>query len=302
MYWKPPTGLWPDSKDGQPVHQYSQAIEAFDKPELFFESVGYRLVGVEEKDGGHSLRFSEGSYFQSVDTGLLMCFLASRAFRAGRGVDKVYSRVAGGPFDLRNRCAVAAIDTLTIVKNNDGPTFLMHWRDPALVASAGNMYHMTPAGEFESSDRGPRDLRTDFSIWHNIMREYAEEFAGHTDYIEAQGTRISYDTASPFVELNAAVANDHLRVHYLGTVLDPLGWKPEILTIAVFDGDAFRATFPNPERDPEGEKLGSRRDGFFDGRPFNEESINQFRESGKLTPVSDALLTLAWQHRKTLGV
>ena len=51
------------------------------------------------------------------------------------------------PFDAQRRAVIPAITTLTIRLRRypAEPSFLLHWRDPAKVATAGGLYDVVPA-------------------------------------------------------------------------------------------------------------------------------------------------------------
>ena len=61
-----------------------------------------------------------------------------------------FRSLIGDPFDPARRAVIPAITTLTIRLRRypAEPSFLLHWRDPAKVATAGGMYDVIPAGEF----------------------------------------------------------------------------------------------------------------------------------------------------------
>jgi hypothetical protein len=61
--------------------------------------------------------------------------------------------VVGDPCDLRRRPVNLAISTLTVRLNRrtGQATFLLHWRDPALVGHAAGMYQVVPVGVFQPS-------------------------------------------------------------------------------------------------------------------------------------------------------
>jgi hypothetical protein len=100
--------------------------------------------------------------------------------------------VGGDPFDPARRAIIPAITTLTIRLRRypAEPSFLLHWRDPAKVATAAGIYDVIPAGEFQPSSVALWDRRNDFDLWRNVVREYAAEQPEH------DGTRsrpIAYD-------------------------------------------------------------------------------------------------------------
>lgn len=291
---------WPDNEIGHRVYTYHAAVESYDRPGLFFDSKAYRLVDLRQTVATHELVFEVDTYFNAYDSQIVLGYEAVRAKISGRDMSAAFKHRDGGPSNLLNRSAAASVITLTVVVRPEGPRFLMHWRDPALVASGGGTYHVTPAGEFEPSELSPSGLHDDLDLWRNIMREYAEEYLGHKDYTMAGGWSIDYRNTSPFREFREARASGGLWPWYLGVVMDPLTWKPEIMTVVVFDGVVYDDIFRNMKKDPEGKKMGEDHDGNRMGYPFDLKHVSMFTSAVETTPVASALLSRAWDLRQTL--
>jgi hypothetical protein len=58
-------------------------------------------------------------------------------------------------FDLALRPLPPSIDTLTIRRDDEDASFILHRRDAARVTVAGGMYHIMPAGVFQPSSLLP---------------------------------------------------------------------------------------------------------------------------------------------------
>jgi len=104
----------------------------------------------------------------------------------------------GDPFDLDRRAVIPAITTLTLRRTGATASFLLHWRDPDRVATAGGTYDVIPAGEFQPSSMAPGDQRTDFDLWRNMAREFSEELLGEPEYDGSRGRPVDF----PFTEEN----------------------------------------------------------------------------------------------------
>jgi hypothetical protein len=89
----------------------------------------------------------------------------------------------GDPFDLRRRSVIPDIQTLTLRRDRSTgtATFLLHWRDPAKVATDGGIYGLIPAGEFQPSGIASHDRANDLDLWRNTAREYSEEILGEPE-------------------------------------------------------------------------------------------------------------------------
>ena len=129
------------------------------------------------------MQFCLAAYFDKLDTAEAIGHEYARAAaqapnRAAAAVtwrDLPFRRLAD-PFDLRSRHVIPAITTLTLCRNRARGTaaFLLHWRDPARVATAGGIYDVIPAGEFQPSSIAPWSQAADFDLWRNMVPEYSE--------------------------------------------------------------------------------------------------------------------------------
>lgn len=283
---------WPRDPLGLPIKTYAEAIEAYDKPNLWWDSDTYCLCKVSIQDSGLQLIFSLQRYFDGVNTQDVLSFEAARHKVSNRDLSPVYARLRGGPCDLVNRYATASIVTLTLIRDADRSFFLLHYRNPKSVATGGGTYHVTPAGEFEPTNLSPNPEIAGFNLWSNVMREYAEEFLGLEEYKGGKGFITNYRLESPFRELNEAVMAGKVAPWCLGLALNPLSWKPELLTVVVFENDIFQELFPSIDVDDEGTKMG-----LF---PFDKKNVEDFLSSPKINPIAHAALATAWEMRASL--
>jgi hypothetical protein len=74
-----------------------------------------------------------------------------------------------------------AISTLTL--RHDRRTgrleFPLHWRDPSRVGHAGGLHTVIPVGVFQPASK---DEQPD--LWRSMLREFAEELAGHPEHYD----------------------------------------------------------------------------------------------------------------------
>jgi hypothetical protein len=310
--------FWPPVSGAAGVPTNHGATEQYDRPGSFFNGLSYRLCGVDTDSGvdtdgaGLTLRICPGRYFDLYDTGEPLGYETGLLHKANNPHPLAgwYRRWLADPFDFTKRCAIPGINTLTVVRYSDGPHFIMHRR--VGVGTADGTAHVIPAGEFQPHNA--TSLTRDLDIWHNIMREYTEELGGR-DFAKGDYP-IDYDLEEPCATLQrsrAAVAG--LRVWFLGLGLYPLTWKPEILTVCVFDAADFRSAFPeiHPLNDegivilddervvplgaPRGAKKGEMR-----GLRFDEPTVSRYRDADDTLPAARACLELAWRWREALGI
>jgi len=256
---------------------YSEAMAALAAPAVFENRPTYRLLDF----AGRHLKFGIGSYFDGIDVGEA-CAHEYAARELGK-IDSVPMRDAvGDPCDPARRPVNVAISTLTIRHDRASgrSTFFLHWRDPRKVGHAGGMYQVLPVGVFQAAT----DVVNDFSLWHCVVREFAEELLGAPE--ECAGP---IDYASwPFARRMAEA-----RVSYRGMGVDPLTFATDMLTVAVFEAELFDELFGDlVSHNDEGRVLA--------GLDFTAENVERFVHDEPTQAAGAALLALAWQHREQL--
>lgn len=269
---------------------YKEAISKLHPSSEYFNGTIYRPMTVTVQHGRLSLGFEVGKYFDYIDTSEILAYEAS--MNQPRNIIK--RRANLDPFDLTDRVASLGILTLTIVRASEGPKFFLHKRSGKYVVGDA-LYHVVPAGEFAPSDIGAAAVREDFDLWRNIMREYAEEYLGLPDAQGHGGRRIEYATASPYRELNDARVAGNLQILVFGIALDPLTFKPELLTVAVFRENDFDSIFPRPFTETEEGKI-------VEDIPFTDANVQDYLRHSTTRHGAKACLSLAWQHRIDLGL
>ena len=206
------------------------------------------------------------------------------------------------PFDPQRRAVIPAITTLTIRLRRypAEPSFLLHWRDPAKVATAGGLYDVVPAGEFQPSSVALWDRRNDFDLWRNIVREYSEELLGMPEHDGSRSRPIDYPGWDLYQRLEQGRLDGSVTAHVLGIGLDALTLAATILTVVVIDDDAFGSAFESVVRyNDEGEIVGICGDAA-EGVPFTDRCVSRMLESEPMASPGAACLALAWKHRSAL--
>jgi hypothetical protein len=268
---------------------YSKAITEIAGMDHFTNGSIYRPVSVDPLSQGLRIEFELARYFEYLDTSEILSYEKS----CGRK-KCAYREKLGSPFDFRNRVSSLGILTLTLQRGQAGSTFMMHRRNSEKVVLGSDLFHVVPAGEFTPSDISLESARNDLSLWRNIAREYSEELLGTLDAQGQGGRRIDYSRDFPYGDLAHATSSGSLQIFVLGLGLDPLSWKPELLTVAIFKKEVFKAIFGD---DMKGNYEGT----IIEDIEFTEENVQHYVRNSNTRLGAKACLQLAWKNRIELG-
>jgi hypothetical protein len=271
--------------------------------EKMFNGVVYRPLHVTPARGGLQITCVPGRYFDYLDSGEVLAHEVAARLLKGKGdpVSGPLRKSVINPFDLSSRPTSLGVNTLTIRRGSSGEHgFYMHLRSGSYVANEIGQVAVVPAGEFTPSDISYEAIHADFSIWRNIMREYAEEFLAAPEAYGRGGQSLDFENDKPYAELSAARARGDLVVQTFGIGIDPLVYKPELLTICIFSADAFDSIFADmvPANDEGGLLVGPNRHGI----PFTSQNIKLYADNDRTGFSGAACLRLAWRYRKQLGL
>jgi transcriptional regulator with XRE-family HTH domain len=293
-------GLWFD--------RYTLAIRYLDPPRLFESRPSYRLLGDQLSAG--ALHFGLAAYFDKLDVSEALGHeLAIACLRERNGIptsvdplrDQLgFRTLIRDPFDHARRAIIPAVTTLTIRLRRypAEPSFLLHWRDPAKVATAAGVYDVIPAGEFQPASVALWDRRNDFDLWRNIVREYSEELLGTPEHDGTRSKPLDYDGWPLYRDLEDAQKAGALVPFVLGLGLDALTLAATILTVVVIDDDVFTRAFGAATRyNEEGEIVAIGDSRATEGIPFTQESVRRLLTSEPMASPGAACLALAWRHR-----
>jgi len=295
---------------------YAGALGALNPPRLFEDRACYRLLEAAATPGPASLGFGEGRYFEVINT----CEAVAHEYAAATlaredqaaggparppALDELPLRsLIGDPTDLGRRPVMTAICTLVLRADlaSGGAAMILHWRDPARVASGGGLYQVAPVGIFQPSHDAGWNRANDFSLWRCIVRELAEELLGGGEDYHSDAAPIDYQRWPLHAGLAEARRAGRLRVFWLGLGADPLTLAADMLSVAVFDADLFDATFAGLVRANEEGRIvtGDGAAGVAAGVPFRAGDIERFAATEPMQPAGAALLRTAWAHRDTL--
>jgi hypothetical protein len=297
----------PVRDDGSRFPCYADALGALSRPGLFEDRTCYRILGAGMPPDGASLEFGRGHYFQMINTGEAAAHEYAAAALAGDQPSLAglpLRSAIGDPADLGRRPVMSAIGTLTLRADRAAgdAAMILHWRDPARVATGGGLYQVAPVGMFQPSHDAEWNLANDFSLWRAIVREMSEELLGTSEDYHSDAAPIDYEGWPLQVTLAAARRAGTLRLHWLGLGLDPLTLVVDMLSVAVFDAPAFDAVFAGLVRaNDEGHFVGSQDPaGATIGIPFTAAAVERFTTAEPMQSAGAALLRTAWDHRDTL--
>ncbi|MGH3739405.1 MAG: XRE family transcriptional regulator [Micromonosporaceae bacterium] len=296
----------PLREDGQRYARYTEVLADVDPPAIFVDRPCYRLLAVAADGDEVRLECGPGGYFEGVDVAEavaheLAAVTMASADRGGRShldrTDLPLRTLAGVPTDLAGRTVVPAVCTLTVRHDADSgeASFVLHWRDPQRVASAGGMHQVAPVGVFQparSAPAAPGAADPDFDLWRAIARELEEELLGVPELRDVEYA------SWPFLrELDQARQAGRCRPYYLGLGIDPLTFVADLMTVVVFDAPVFDKLFAGMVTENVSENAEGR---LIYPVPFTAENITRYARREPTQPAGAALLELAWRHRDTL--
>jgi hypothetical protein len=291
---------------GEQYERYSRAMRDLARPGLFENRPGYRLLDVDWSRADSQMAFGYTSYFESViDVSTALAHeYAAASMAAGGSADMgalPFRTLVGNPFDLGWRALLPSINTLTIRRAPEGASFLLHYRDPAAVATASSQYHVMPAGVFQPSSIAPWHQANDFSLWRSSMREFAEEFLNVEEADGSGSAPLDYANTQPYRAMEEARQAGKFTMWCFGIGLDPLTLCGEILSVAVIDADVFDRIFAGLVlTNQEGSVVTADPANPATGIPFTEEHVRKLLDDEPLAGPAAACLSLASQHRSLL--
>jgi transcriptional regulator with XRE-family HTH domain len=299
---------------GRRFDSYTAAVKHLDPLRLFESRPSYRLLGGQL--GAGTLHFGLAAYFDKLDISEALGHeMAAACLRSDGGIPASagalrdalpFRALIGDPFDPTRRAIIPAVTTLTIRLRRypAEPSFLLHWRDPAKVATAAGVYDVIPAGEFQPASVALWDRRNDFDLWRNIVREYSEELLGVAEHDGTRSMPIDYESWPLYTELERAQEAGAVVPFFLGLGLDALTLAATILTVVVIDDDVFARAFGSAVRyNEEGEIVAVGDGKAAEGVPFTGEAVRRLLSFEPMASPGAACLALAWRHRdRILGL
>ncbi|WP_040714198.1 hypothetical protein [Nocardia takedensis] len=240
----PRSAALPQRASGAMYSDYAEVVGEIAAPAVFENRRTYRLL--EADLAGHSprMRFTTGRYFDSVNIGEAAAHEFADRIQ-GRATTSGVREAVTDPCDPTQRAINLAISTMTIRRDpaSGASEFLLHWRDPRKVGHAGGLYQVVPVGIFQPSGNADWNLDNDFSLWHNIVREFAEELCGVEEDHGSERAPIDYATWDFAAQLTQGRSDGTVRAYCLGLGVDPLTFATDLLTAVVIDAPLFDSVF-----------------------------------------------------------
>jgi hypothetical protein len=281
--------------------RYSTALKDLRGLDGLFDGMIYRPICI--SFGQQKLiDFQRASYFEYLDTSEVLALeVEVRQSSADKALRGAYRKKLRDPFNLQNRVCSLGINTLTLRLAADGTaSFFLHMRDRERVANNSGLIALAPAGEFTPCDITIEAMTKDFDIQRNVVREYVEEFLCRPEARGQSGTRIDVSRKAPYSDIWQGMQDGSIVLKGLGVGLDPLTWKPELLTVCIFQEAIFDRVFASMvENNDEGTLIVGEKNV---GLPFTKDVVDGYKAAPKASPTATAALHLCWRHRRSLGI
>lgn len=284
-------------RDDQTLATYADAVKAIERPGHLENRYTYRLVEAQLVSGRPRMRFGGGEYFDVLNIGEAAAHELAQAHQqgSGRSLSELPLReLVGDPTAPGRRRLLTAVTTLTIRYDHghNEARFLVHWRDPAKVATNAGYYQVVPVGMFQPAGDPSTRHSQDFDLWRCVARELSEELLGAAEHQD-----VDYERWPFYQALQAARRSGRCRPYLLGAGVDPLTFATDILTTVVFDASAFDELLTGlVEENAEGQTTIDGHDGHV-GTLLEPDTVRRLVDDGQMQPAGAATLDLAWRHR-----
>ena len=292
---------------------YASLLQSLPQTGRIYDGFCYRLIEFD----GTTLTFCPGKYFDYLNTceylGFELALAITRDLKIsgqlGVGNDANLQEIAGEllldksllpqrsaiqPLSFSERSTAFGTATITVIKRSKKPPqFVMNRRSSSLSETPG-LLHVIPAGTFQSNFPNDRFHEQEFSFTENILREFIEELIddrqlrGNTKLFFSRDDMFS-ETGSAFRRLVCDPGN--MDLIYLGTVIDPINLKPEIITVFMIHEAYLQlicGELLNPSWETEGNSI--------ELHDLSESSIQSLLSHELLVPTGRAHLSLVLMH------
>jgi hypothetical protein len=205
--------------------------------------------------GGRAARIDAyiGSYYDMVSSADYLEYELLAAIHRARGpigLSNLPAREAAlSRFETPRACltagggvdAVLAVSTLVVYARDGGWWMLCDVRSGS-VAEYGNLYHVAPSFIFQPvTSLTSHNLAIEWSVSHNLYREYLEELFGVPEVERAAGALVAdyfYDHPN-LLYLRELLDGGAARLRGTGFVFNLLNHRPEICTLLLVTDDAW---------------------------------------------------------------
>lgn len=313
--------VWRKSMDAVP-QQYPQGpmvatLRAQLPSPQIHDGILYRFLG---SDDGKEFHFCRGSYFDFLNSCEYLSLELASAIHDNRFAYEILQqedsdnyrqvvsfllahpnliplRLATDPFTFESRCTAFGTCALVIVKRTNKPArMILNMRSSALTETP-DLLHVIPAGTFQPNMFDDRFHEIEFSFTENLVREFAEELLDAEDLrrpkVEPLDPEEMYSRRGKTFRQHV-VRNGNYSIFYLGTVVDPVNLKPEILTVfMVHEGFLFNVD--------KRELVKSWESGRLSLHEFTEGELDYLIGKSNFVPTGKAHLMLVRKHFRFLS-
>lgn len=197
------------------------------------------------------------------------------------------------PFNFLSRHSAFGTCSIVILKRtNKESVFILNVRSSQLTETP-NLVHVIPAGTFQPNTQNNSFHKKEFLFSENIFREFIEELVEdihirqNPKFVTVYEDMYGKGKGKKFRD--RIIRPENFELLYLGTVIDPLNLKPEILTVLLLhEGHIGELLSTNPSWETEGTSLRQ--------IEFKKEKLKEIIEKENLVPTGKAHLTLALHH------
>ena len=213
----------------------------------------YRLTSYNSDAENPVFTFSRCQYLDYINSceyhahSIVNNFVSTSSWRSDKEIAP--SRVRKGaikdPFSFDELNCSVGINTLLVLADPKDPVFFLHNRSRTKVAEAGGLKHVVPAGTFQPIHNEDTNHNQDFSIYANVVREFAEELLGDPDVTHPFGYREDIYERKSIRPIHHLLSIGRGGVFFNGFGVDALTAKPEFLTTLVLVKSDLERLFPD---------------------------------------------------------
>ncbi len=231
--------------------------EKFEAPPspIKHESINYRMVNISLNNGLPIINGALGRYYDNILTQYAIEWELNKFISKHKSKDNLISalqsdralplrnelemKVSNPLVDGSSRCASLTISTFLVFRRSNGYYCLLKKRS-ANVGLSPNMFHVVPAGMFESAHK---DFKYEWSVKYNSYRELLEEVYNKEELISSGPANPEYlYEIEPMPTLLDFIKRKKADLSVTGICVDMLNLRTEICTILSVDDEEFVKT------------------------------------------------------------
>jgi len=249
--WHDPESILHSLKENQEYKFESHLFDEGEKYRKAIEATGvvledlptYRMLNL-MTNGGLKLACATGYYFDSIRTCDVLEYELLRKFYNNTPRESAFVNFLRKELELRMslhkvvsdpvvdgafRSAAIAISTLIIFNDSDRCYRILLRQRSRRVAVHTDLFHVIPSFMFQPL---VGDVKNEFSVRHNIYREYLEEVFAAKEVEKPVGETFDYFYGNPNLEyLKELTQSGEAKLLLTGVTVNLLNLRPEICTI-----------------------------------------------------------------------